>query len=190
MSTTVILINSRRQAMTGLRASLEEAGFQVLAVADDDDDLITLVERYAPDAIVIDAESPARDTLEGLAALHQRHPRPMIMLSDEAEQQHLIREAANAGVSVYVAEGVTPRTMRSLVDTAIVNFDGQQRLHAQLEKVQGELDDVRAIARAKRLLMQELSMAEPDAHRYLQQFAMKAGQRLPDAARALLNRFG
>ena len=73
----------------------------------DGDDVTAAVNRHLPDAIIIDADSPRRDTLEGLALLNQRFPRPTLLLSEQ-DDQRLAHAALLAGVSAYTVTGASP----------------------------------------------------------------------------------
>lgn len=46
------------------RQALSEAGHRIIALTDDNRDLVAEVAKHPPDIIVIDMESPGRDTLE------------------------------------------------------------------------------------------------------------------------------
>jgi two-component system, response regulator / RNA-binding antiterminator len=43
------------------------------------------------------------------------------------------------------------------------------------------------VAAAKRLIMHKKAMSEPEAHRWLQDLAMKRGLKLPEAAQRVLD---
>ncbi|MCM3527459.1 response regulator, partial [Bacillus subtilis] len=64
------------------------------------------VEEQRPDVVIIDTDSPSRDTLEQLAVMHATAPRPVLMVSHDADQE-LIRAAVGAGVSAYLVEGLS-----------------------------------------------------------------------------------
>ena len=55
----------------GLARLLEEAGFQVVGVAADADELLKLVERSEPDVAIVDIRMPPTHTNEGLHAARQ-----------------------------------------------------------------------------------------------------------------------
>lgn len=170
-----------------LEAALAAAGYAVVARETDAAALERRVRELEPDAIVIHSDSPARDTLEHLALLHRRWPRPMLMLCGEGDAQ-AARAAVQAGVSFYVVDRLSPASVRSLVDMALLHFQDRQLLTRELAQAQQALDDRRAIDRAKCLLMEREGLSEADAYHRLRRLAMQRGQRLGDLARALLAR--
>lgn len=185
MSLRVLLIDARRAEASALADVLRACGFEVLGALPESDEVLPVIHRLAPDAIIIDADSPRRDTLEGLALLSRRYPRPMIMLSEQGDTE-LTRVAAEAGVSAYVVEGVSTETIRSLVQVAVLHFRGQHVLHAELSKTRQELEDRRHIDKAKCQLMEHYGLSEKESYERMRKLAMNRGQRLADLARMLL----
>lgn len=182
----VVLIDSRRQRSERMQRALIASGFSVMAVLRDNADLHTHIHSLQPDAIIIDAESPTRDTLEHLSALGQRFPKPMIMMSDQGDTE-MTRAAANAGISAYVVDELSSATVRSLVDVAILHYHNHNQLHAELSKTQQTLEDRGHIDRAKCLLMERHGFSEMRAYNVLRRMAMRRSQRMGDFARALLS---
>lgn len=183
----VLLAGAEARDALGLEGALAAAGYDVVAREADEAALERRVRELEPDAIVIHADSPARDTLEHLALLHSRWPRPTLMLCGEGDAR-AARAAAQAGVSLYVVDRLSPASVRSLVDMALLHFQDRQLLTRELARARQALEDRRAIDRAKCLLMEHESLSEAQAYHRLRRLAMKRGQRLGDLARALLAR--
>lgn len=189
MTLRVILIDSRLERSERMQKALAETGFHVLAVLRETDDLYAGLRNLQPDAVIIDTDSPTRDTLEHLGALSQKFPKPMIMMTDSADAA-LTRAAASAGVSAYVVEGLSPSVVRSLVDVAMLHFQSHRQLHAALSKTQQDLDDRRAIDQAKCHLMERHGFSEDRAYTVMRRLAMRRQQRLGDFARTMLAQEG
>jgi len=181
----VLIAGSEARDAQALAVALTGAGYEVLAREPDEGALERRVRELEPDAIVIHADSPARDTLEHLAVLHARAPRPMLMLCGEGDPR-ATRAAAQAGVSLYVVERLSAASVRSLVDMALLHFQDRQLLTRELADAQQALADRRAIDDAKCWLMEHEGRSEADAYHRLRRLAMQRGQRVADVARALL----
>jgi response regulator NasT len=182
--TTVLVVGGQTEA---LERALGAAGFLVLGSVDSESDLDAAVRAHAPDAIVIHADSPARDTLEHVALLNRRTPKPVVMLCAGGDRA-LLRAAAQAGVSLYAVDGLTPALLHSLVEVAVLHFRSRASLLAELEQTRQSLDEGRTIDRAKCLLMEREALSEADAYHWLRRAAMQRGQRLADVARVLLEK--
>ena len=161
--------------------ALSEAGSLVLGVRAGDATLPEAVEQLRPDVVVVRSDSGVRDILEHIAVVTQHARRP-IALFTESDDRPTMREALGAGVSAYVVRGANRERVQSVIDVAVERFAAEEALRAELASTKTELADRKTIDRAKRLLMTRKGLAEPDAHRFLQDLAMKKGIRLRDAA--------
>jgi response regulator NasT len=148
--------------------------------------LTKVVQRERPDVVIIDTESPSRDTLEHLAVMNETAPRPVLMFSHDANQ-NLIREAVDAGVTAYVAEGLAPDRLAPILEVALARFAHEEKLRRRLAEVESELAERKTIDRAKRLLMERGQMSEQEAYATLRKRAMDAGVRLAEIARRLVD---
>ncbi|WP_163144628.1 response regulator, partial [Arhodomonas sp. KWT] len=69
MAARILLIDTKDRRSRALEQALTDAGFEVVASVDERDDLYARMTELAPDAVIVDAELPSRDTLEHLAQL-------------------------------------------------------------------------------------------------------------------------
>ncbi|CCF70294.1 response regulator [Xanthomonas citri pv. punicae str. LMG 859] len=107
----VLLVNDTEKPIGELRRALTRAGYQVLDDVASVGALLHAVQRQQPDVVVIDVDSPSRDTLEQLSMLHAHAPRPVVMFSGDGEDA-LIHAAVGAGVTAYVVDGLAPARLR------------------------------------------------------------------------------
>ncbi len=84
-----------------------------------------------PDLIIIDAESPSRNTPEGRATMSADHPRPVVMFATERASD-TIREVMRAGVSARVVDGIDPARVQPILDVAVARFEEFQKLRGEL----------------------------------------------------------
>ena len=103
------------------------------------------------------------------------------MFTDDADRP-TIRSALGAGVTAYVVKGLQPERVQAVIDVAVERFAGEQALRSELDAARSELAGRKTIDRAKRLLMGKKGLSEPEAHRFLQDLAMRKGLKLRDAA--------
>ena len=97
----------------GLARLLQEAGFEVVGLAGDADQLLELVERSQPDVAVIDIRMPPTHTDEGLRAANQireRWPKVgILVLSQHVNPRYAIEllSAGTDGVGYLLKERVS-----------------------------------------------------------------------------------
>jgi response regulator NasT len=182
----ILLVTDTDKPIGELREALARLGYDMLPEAAAPHALTKVVERERPDVVIIDTESPSRDTLEHLAVMNETAPRPVVMFSHDANQQ-LIRSAVDAGVTAYMAEGLAPDKLAPILEVALARFAHEEKLRQRLAKAETELDERKTIDKAKRLLMERGKVSEHDAYATLRKRAMDAGVRLADIARRVLD---
>jgi response regulator NasT len=182
----ILLVTDTEKPIGELREALARLGYEMLPEAAAPHALPKVVERERPDVVIIDTESPSRDTLEHLAVMNETAPRPVLMFSHDANQQW-IRSAVDAGVTAYMAEGLTPDKLAPILEVALARFAHEEKLRQRLAKAETELEDRKTIDRAKRLLMERGKLSEHDAYAALRKRAMDAGVRLAEIARRVID---
>ena len=103
----MLLIDDGAHRVQLIREELARQGHEVVGVIDSATLIHDCVQRLAPDIVIVDSESPTRDTLENLATLSAAHPRPVVVFSEDAGHDPMQR-ALRAGVSAYVVAGLRP----------------------------------------------------------------------------------
>lgn len=181
----VLLVDDGSPHLPLLYQELARLGCTVLGVVDSAVQLADQVARLEPDLIIISADSPSRDTLEGIAVMSQSAPRPIVLFTDDPDRERM-RRALRAGVSSYVVQGLSPERLGPLLDVALVRFEADARLRAELEAARGELAGRKLIERAKGILMQERKLDEQAAYVELRKMAMDRSVRLVDIAARII----
>jgi response regulator NasT len=182
---TVLVIDESRSRAGEICAGLALSGYQVAAILAGADNLTAEVERLQPDVILIDTESPSRDTLENLAAMHRNMPRPVVLFTQE-DGQETIRDAVRAGVSAYVVDGLDTRRIKPIVDVARARFEDTQALRRELDEVSRKLSDRKLVDKAKGVLMKARGLDEDAAYHAMRKLAMERGQTLSSVARDVI----
>jgi response regulator NasT len=185
MGLRILVIDEDQVRAEALKQSLSAAGYQTVGVVDPRDDVLAKVRDLTPDLIIVDMESPSRDTLEDMRRITAERPRPIVMFVDQSDEG-AIAEAMRAGVSAYVIDGLNPRRVKPILDVAVARFEEYQKLRAELEQTKIDLADRKVIERAKGLLMKSRGIAEDEAYKLLRKLAMDQNQRLVEVARSIL----
>jgi response regulator NasT len=173
----VLVIDESRKRAADICAALAIAGHQVAAVLPSALELAGHVEAIKPDIILIDTDSPSRDTLEHLAAVGRDMPRPVIVFAQESDED-VIRKAVRAGVSAYVVDGVGASRLKPVIEVACIQFAEHQALKRELDEATKKLSDRKLIERAKGILMKSRALDEEAAYSALRRLAMDRGKPL------------
>jgi len=181
----ILLINDTPKKMGRLKAALSEAGFEVVDESGLDIDLPRRVEAVRPDVVLIDTESPGRDVMEQVVLVSRDRPRPIVMFTDEHDPA-IMRQAIQAGVSAYVVEGIQAQRLAPILDVALVRFESDQALRAQLNAREQQLAERKRVELAKGLLMKMKQCGEEEAYTLMRRQAMSRQQKLIQVAEQII----
>ena len=167
----VLLIEDGVASPLLLRQELQQLGCEVLGTVDNAALIHDCVQRLQPDVVIVNAESPTRDTLENLAAVNDALPRPVVVFAEDPADAPM-RRALQAGVSAYVVAGLQPQRLAPVLQVAIARFEQDLALRQELDRAQAQLAARKTIERAKGILMQEAGLDEEAAYQRLRKLAM------------------
>ena len=167
----VMLVDDTPERSFYLRLTLERLGYDVVAEISNPRLLHDEVLRLAPDAIIVDTDSPSRDTLENICMITESCPRPIVMFAHDAGRES-IWEAVRAGVNAYVVDGLSPERITPIVETAVARFEAFQAVKHELAETRSKLSERKLVERAKGILMKEKGLSEDAAYRMLRKLAM------------------
>lgn len=164
---------------------LTQLGYKVVGLAGPGSYLPTLVADAKPDVILVDTDSPSRDTLEQLSIIHRDQPSPVVMFAND-EDRGTIESAIRVGVSTYIVDGLNNAKVKPIIDVAIAHFQQHQTLRDELERAQTSLNERKIIDRAKGLLMDQRGCSEQEAFALLRSIAMRQKKRIGEVAQDII----
>jgi len=184
-SLRVMLVDASAERAAALAAVLARAHCDVVGCLAADDNLTEQVARLRPDVVIIDVESPSRDTLENLRSVQATSPRPLVMFSQD-DNGETIRRAIQAGVSAYVVDGVQDHRVRPILEAAIARFEQFRALESELDRTRSQLTERKKIERAKGIVMSQRGISEDMAYQLMRKTAMDQNRRMIDVAESIL----
>jgi len=183
----VLLVDDTPGRASALKAALSAMeGVEVACTLESPMELLGEVARHRPDIVLIDTDSPSRDVLEQLAAVSGSAPRPVVLFTEDG-QDNAIRSALRAGVSAYIVDGIAPGRLDPIMRVAMERFEADQALRAELEDTRSRLADRKLVEKAKGILMKHRGIDEDAAYSALRSLAMERGVRIGEAARQVID---
>ena len=182
----VMLVDEDPDRAADVRAALIASGCEVISLLASPLEIYDAVKMTSPDVIIIDTESPSRDSLESLAFVSRDRPHPIVMFSGDRSSE-TIREAIRAGVSAYVVDGLSAARLQPILQVAVERFAAEQNLKKELADVRTQLADRKDVERAKGILMRQRALSEEDAFQMLRKFAMDRGIKMAEAASRVID---
>ncbi|MGQ7843778.1 ANTAR domain-containing response regulator [Granulosicoccus sp. 3-233] len=177
----VLLVDDSSERRNAIADALAEVSCEVIGFVSDQDDVLIRVQDCNPDVVIVDLESPGRDTLDSLRSVQSITPRPIVMFSQD-DHGATIARATRAGVSAYVVDGLSRKRVRPILDAAIQRFQQFRGIADELEKTRNELEERKTLDKAKKLLMKQRGMSEEEAYKALRSQAMSTNKRLAEVA--------
>ena len=181
----VLIVDYDKLRSKPLKQSLIDSGFDVVAHVENDIDLQAKCLALKPDVVIIDTDSPDRDTLENICVMSMHDPRPIVMFTHDGNKEQ-IKLATQAGVSAYVVGTISCERLVPVIDAAIARFEEFKNLRNELLQAKTKLDERKVIERAKGLLMKQRGLDEDAAYEMLRSMAMKKNMKLADLSNQLL----
>lgn len=184
-SLRILLLDEQAERFPVLEAALTAAGYIVVGKVTTADNIQVAVERSQPDVIIADLDSPGRDTLESMQALTRKHPRPIVMFTNDGDRS-TIQLAVQSGVTAYVVDGMAPDRIRPILEVAMMRFQEYQKLRDELELTKLQLNERKHIDKAKGLLMKRKGLDEEQAYALLRRMAMDRHMKIAELARSIV----
>jgi len=185
-SLTVLIIDDDMNRAESFQAALADSPYIVKHLVHTSVSLLREVEKTEPDIILIDIESPNRDTIESLSTISAYNPKPVVMFS-EKDDPKLMEASIKAGVSAYVSADTQPEKTRFILDVAVARFNEYQKLKDDLVNAKRQLESRKWVDQAKALLIEKQNMTEQQAYSAIRKMAMDNGQKMEDVAKNLIS---
>ena len=171
----ILIIDSDPDRARALLEKLARAGFADVSLAGDSAPINEAVESAKPDIVIVDMTLPDRDMLDDVRVVSAVKP---VVMFGETDDLGFVEEAIAAGVCSYNLSGVAVRDVKPIMASAIALFRRYHRVETELAAAKTQLEERRAIERAKAILMKNQEMTEPEAYRWLQKKAMDENRKL------------
>jgi len=183
---SVMLVDNDPVRSAIVEEYLSENGYQVVQRLDSTSDLACQIENIKPDVIVVDIDSPDRDTLEDVHLASKDAPRPIVLFTDDSNK-NTMDKAMKAGISAYVVDGLSKSRIKPVIEVAVARFEEYQSLKSELNEAKSKLADRKDIDIAKALLQKEHNMSEDRAYKALRKIAMDQKITIGAASRNLIS---
>ena len=127
--TRVILADDHPLFLSALELSLEAAGVEVVGTSGTGDEVLGLVDKWHPDAVLLDLAMPGMDGLTCVTQLAERHPEVRVVVLSGTDDPNAIREVLAAGAVCFVGKNVQPsdlvHALRAVTKTDGIHYRGE-----------------------------------------------------------------
>ncbi len=163
---------------------LTEAGYEVIAQAENGAVAIELAKEHKPDLAILDVKMPEVD---GITAAEQIISISPVLMLTAFSQRELIERARDAGVMAYVVKPFSINDLIPAIEIAISRHKQMKSLEAEVADIYERLESRKIIDRAKGILMKALNLSEPEAFSWIQKTAMDRRISMKEVAAAVID---
>ena len=104
----------------GLRRSLEELGFSIVAEARNGAEALELVDSAQPNVVLMDVTMPGIDGVEATRQIKAEHPEVRIVVLTMHADQDILTEAIRAGANGYLVKDCSTDEIAMAIDAVAV----------------------------------------------------------------------
>lgn len=100
----VLVADDHTMLRDGLRLSMLDAGFEVVAEAANGTDAVRLAVEHQPDVVLMDVSMPILDGIEATRLIRQRHPEVQVVMLTMHSESEVVSRALDAGAAGYLVK--------------------------------------------------------------------------------------
>lgn len=184
----IIVVEDEALIRMDVVATLEEAGFEVVAQGADGEEAIALATDHDPDLVVMDIKMPKLDGISAAEKIAELKI-PVVLLT-AFSQSDLVSRAAEAGAMAYVTKPFKPNDLLPAIQIALARHEELTALESEIADLSDRLETRKLMDRAKGLLMSKMKLSEPDAFRWIQKASMDRRLSMAQVAKAVIDQLG
>ncbi|MCX6447349.1 MAG: response regulator [Actinobacteria bacterium] len=163
---------------------LTEAGYEVIAQAENGAVAVELAKKYKPDLAILDVKMPEMD---GITAAEQIILLAPVLMLTAFSQRELVERARDAGVMAYVVKPFSINDLVPAIEIAISRHKQMKSLEDEVADIYERLETRKVIDRAKGILMKAMNLSEPESFSWIQKTAMDRRISMKEVANAIIS---
>ena len=163
---------------------LTEAGYEVVAQAENGAVAVDLAKLHKPDLAILDVKMPEMD---GITAAEQIITLAPVLMLTAFSHRDLVERARDAGVMAYVVKPFSISDLVPAIEIAISRHTQMKSLESEVADLYERLETRKIIDRAKGILMKAMNLSEPESFAWIQKTAMDRRISMKQVAQAVIS---
>ena len=163
---------------------LTEAGYEVIAQAENGAVAVELARQHNPDLAILDVKMPEMD---GITAAEQIISIAPVLMLTAFSQREIVERARDAGVMAYVVKPFSINDLVPAIEIAISRHKQMKTLESEVADIYERLETRKIIDRAKGILMKAMNLSEPESFSWIQKTAMDRRISMKEVANAIIS---
>ncbi len=117
--TRVMLVDDHKMLREGLKTSLQNLGYEIVAEARNGSEAVDLAAAIRPEIILMDVTMPGIDGVEATRQIKERVPNIFIIILTMHSDQNILSEAIRAGANGYLVKDCSMGEIKSAIDSVV-----------------------------------------------------------------------
>jgi len=163
---------------------LTEAGYEVIAQAENGAVAVELAKQHMPDLAILDVKMLE---IDGITAAEQIISIAPVLMLTAFSQRELVERARDAGVMAYVVKPFSINDLIPAIEIAISRHKQMKTLEGEVADLYERLETRKLIDRAKGILMKAMNLSEPESFSWIQKTAMDRRVSMKEVANAIIS---
>lgn len=183
---TVVVAEDEALIRMDIVEMLREAGYDVVAEAENGQRAVELVREHTPDLVLMDVKMPVMDGITAAEHIAEERIAPVVLLT-AFSQRELVERAREAGAMAYVVKPFTVDDVVPAIEIAMSRFEEIAALESEVADMKEQFATRKLVERAKSLLQTKMGLSEPEAFRWIQKTSMDRRLSMREVAEAIIN---
>ena len=155
-----------------LRELLQESGYNVVAEAGDGFDAVEACKKHHPDLVLMDIKMPYLDGLSASRLIIEENLADAVVLLTAYGEKEFVEEAKAIGISGYLVKPINVKSLIPTIELLFKHIHEIKKLRRDINEISERFENRTIIEKAKGRVMEELSMTEEEAYRYIKNLSL------------------
>ena len=183
-----VIISDIAELNTSLQSLLADRGYDPVTVCENTDEMDRLISAGIPELIIVDIPEGDLTRLEFAADISD-YGIAIVAVIDREMYAHYLGQFQGKGIYLLPKPISAPILAIALDWLTATKERLSQIAHQNSTVIERKIDELKLVNRAKWLLITELKMDEPHAHRYIEKQAMDRSMTKRDVAAEIIRTY-
>ena len=186
MKTRVVIADDDVITRLDIREALEFQGYEVVGEAADGIDAVELCADLKPDVVLLDVKMPVMDGLTAAKIIGGAGNDIAIIMLTAYNDKQFVDKAGEFGALGYLVKPVDEKSLTPTIEIAVKRLKEFRELKKTVEGQEKKLEERKIIEKAKGILIQNNSISEDVAHKYLSTISMNKRKSIVEVAKIII----
>ncbi|WP_242694445.1 ANTAR domain-containing response regulator [Pseudogracilibacillus auburnensis] len=183
----ILLVEDESIIRMDLKLMLESEGYEVIKEVNDGEKAVEYALRLKPDIILMDIKMPKLDGLKASKIIGKQLDVPIIIITAYS-QREFVEKAQQDNVIGYIVKPISSKNLIPAIEVALHQAKKAKKLQQNIDRAKEEVQHRKVIEKAKGIVMEQKSITEQVAFKYLRDTSMSNRLSMYELAMRIINK--